>query len=582
MFAVGPAPFVPPVGNAPGTIEAEDYNTGGEGIAFHQVNKAGAKAVYRPDGFDLAPTTDAGGGYFLGATQRSEWFSYTVNVANTTSYTFDLRVHAAVGGGTFHVSVDKVNRSGTIAVPKAGWKSWTTISTAPISLTAGKHVVKIYIDSATAGAASAVDLNWFRMRDNPLTSPRTKWWRDAKYGMLVHLGIYSMLGGYYQGQATPWYGELIMWGLHIPIADYDKLAAQFNPSNFNAADYVALAKAAGMKYIVFTVKHHEGFSMYDSAASDFNVMKDSPFHRDPTRELADACHAAGLGFGVDYSFMDWQHPEIMPYPGGATDPNDPRVQAYIDNQVKPQLKELITQYNPDILWFDGEWKPFWSQERGRQLEQFIRRLSPTIIINNRIGKRTPQDGDFDTPEQAVPVGGDPGRPWETDMSLNDTFGYRSDDTNWKSPATVIKTLIDVVSKGGNFLLNVGPDGTGTIPAASVSILQQAGAWVNANAAAIYGATTAPISTTSWGSLTRSGNTLYAIVFNWPTTGTLHLNIAGPLTGATLLVGGQAVPFTTSSSGIDLTLPTTMPQTLGTVIQLDFSGAMSAIATPAKK
>ena len=577
LLSTAPAPFVPPAAYAPGTVEAENFDSGGEGVAYHTSAQSVGGKYYRPDNVAVLPCTDAGGGYYVGSLQTGQWIDYTVNIANTTGYHLDLRVRALTGGGTFHVGIDHAN-CGTFHVPAAGWQGWTTLSTGGVSLTAGKHLIRIYIDSAPASGAGAVDINWIHIRDNPLTSPRTKWWRDAKYGMIVHLGIYSMLAGSYQGKATPWYGELIMSGLNIPAADYDKLAAQFDPVNFNANDYVALAKAAGMKYIIFVAKHHDGFAMYNSAVSSFNIVQATPFGRDPLREIADACRAAGLGFGIDYSILDWQYPEMTPNKPAPTDPNNPGIQAYINGKLKPQLRELIANYNPDILWFDGEWKPWWTRESGRELDEFCRSIKPTLIINNRIAKGGSSDGDFDTPEQSVPAGGDPGRLWEANMSLNDTYGYKANDNTWKSPATVIQTLMNAVSQGGNFLLNVGPDGTGTIPPASVSILEQAGQWVNANADAIYGTTTAPITTTSWGSYTRKGNTLYAIVYQWPTTGTLHLNIAGPVTGAKLLVGGQAVPFTSGAGGIDLTIPTVMPQQPATVIQIDFSGGMTKVKT----
>jgi alpha-L-fucosidase len=578
LLSVGPAPFVPPAAYAPATIEAENFDPGGEGAAFHNSVASSGGKYYRPDNIPVLPCTDAGAGYYVHLTQSGEWIDYTLNVTTTTSYTLSLRVRAPSGGGTFHIGIDHATH-GTFHVPAAGWQNWTNISTSAVALTAGKHLVRIFIDNAPTGGKGALDLNWMQVRDNPLISPRTQWWRDAKYGMLVHLGLYSQLAGSYQAKTTAYYGELILWTLHIAVADYDKIASQFDPSNFNAADYVALAKAAGMKYIIFTAKHHEGFSMYNSAVSSFNITNTS-FGRDPMRELADACHAAGLGFGIDYSIMDWQYPEQSPYgTADATSPSDPRIKAYVNGKLKPQLRELITNYNPDILWFDGEWKPWWNEESGRELEEFCRAVKPTLIINNRIGKGNSKDGDFDTPEQSLPTGGGiPGRPWEANMSLNDTYGYKAGDNTWKSPTTVIQTLMSAVSQGGNFLLNVGPDGTGKIPAASASILEQAGQWVNANADAIYGTTTAPITTTSWGDFTRKGNTLYAVVFNWPKTGTLHLNIAGSVKDARLLVGGQAVPFVSGPGGIDLTIPTTMPQQPATVIQIDFAGAMMKVKT----
>jgi len=401
LLSASQAPFVPPAEYAPGTIEAENFDAGGEGVAFHNAIAGSGGKFYRPDNVAVLPCNDVSGGYYVGSTQAGQWIDYTVNVSNTAGYHLDLRVRALTGGGTFHVGIDHVSR-GSFQVPAAGWQGWTTISTGGVSLTAGTHLIRIFIDGAPANGAGAVDLNWIRIRDNPLTSPRTKSWRDAKYGMIVHLGIYSMLGGYYQGKATPWYGELIMSNLHIPAADYDKLAARFDPSNFNANDYVALAKAAGMKYIIFAAKHHDGFSMYNSAVSSFNIVKATPFGRDPLREMADACRAAGLGFGIDYSILDWQYPEQTPNTIGPSDPNNPGIQAYINGKLKPQLRELIANYNPDILWFDGEWKQFWKEESGRQLGEFCRSIKPTLIINNRIGKGNSNDGDFDTPEQSVP------------------------------------------------------------------------------------------------------------------------------------------------------------------------------------
>jgi alpha-L-fucosidase len=189
-------------------------------------------------------------------------------------------------------------------------------------------------------------------------------------------------------------------------------------------------------------------------------------------QLAAATRAAGLHFGIYFSIMNWNHTELAPAPGGATSSSDPRVVAYFNNFIKPQVAELINQYHPDVLWFDGEWVPWWTEEYGRELTEYIRQLDPAIIINNRVGKRTQADGDFDTPEQVIPsASSEAGRLWETADTLNDTWGYKANDNTWKSASMMVQELNKVNNLGGNFLLNVGPNGSGVIPSQAVAILQ---------------------------------------------------------------------------------------------------------------
>ena len=229
--------------------------------------------------------------------------------------------------------------------------------------------------------------------------------------------------------------------------------------------WVRLAREAGMKYMVITSKHHDGFSMYDTAVSDYNIVKATPFDRDPLKELSEACKRQGLHFGVYYSQLDWHHP------AQENDPDREGRHAYRFNRIRPgmkdayiadmkaQLKELIQDYHVEVLFFDGEWVPWWTQEDGRELLRYVRELNPAIIVNNRIGKRKKEDGDYGTPEQKIPAEG-LDYDWETNMTLNGTWGYKSYDHNWKTTDDLIRKLVDIASKGGNFLLNVGPDARG--------------------------------------------------------------------------------------------------------------------------
>ncbi len=479
--------YTPTPNGVPGTIEAENYNTGGEGVGYHASTIVNPGGALRHDGVGIAAAADAGGGYYVGWTYKGNWLQYTVNVAATTTYTLDLRV-ASANGGTCRLYCDGKAVTGEIKIASTGgWQTWKTVSVAGVNLTAGKHQLRLTFDSAVNPKVGVVNVNWIRLRDNPATSPRTAWFRNAKFGMFIHWGLYSQLAGHWNGMTTPGLGEWIMNDLHIPISAYEQVAKAFDPTSFNAQAIVNLAKSAGMQYIVVTAKHHDGFSMFNSKVSSYNVVADTPWHQDPIAQLSAACKAAGIRFGVYYSIMDWHHPELAtgPSSAGAKSPTDPVVVKYINTQLKPQIAELINQYHPDLLWFDGEWVPWWTEEDGREVEEEARSLSPGIIINNRVGKRTSADGDYDTPEQAIPASASNGRLWETCMTLNNTWGYKDNDTAWKSAATVENDLSDVISKGGNLLLNIGPDGKGNVPSAASQILQQVGKWVKANQTTLH-------------------------------------------------------------------------------------------------
>ena len=352
------------------------------------------------------------------------------------------------------------------------------------------------------------------LKDDPLTSPRTAWFREAKFGMFIHWGIYAVPAGVYQGREVNGIGEWIMNRANIPIPEYEKFAARFNPVKFDAKEWVRVAKDAGMRYMVITSKHHDGFCMFDTKLTDYNVVKATPWKHDPMKDLAAACKEAGIRFCFYHSIMDWHHPD-------ARGENFPK---YIDH-MKGQLRELITQYGPlGILWFDGQWIREWNEDLGRDLYAYVRGLQPDLIVNNRVGKGKATDGDYETPEQNIPAGAIQGRLWETCMTLNDTWGYKKNDHNWKPPADIIRKLADIASKGGNFLLNVGPTDEGLIPPESVRILGEVGKWMAVNGDAIHGTTQSPWKRHPFdGRATVKGNTLYLHVFQWPDGG---LKVAG--------------------------------------------------------
>ncbi|HSZ58859.1 MAG TPA: alpha-L-fucosidase [Tepidisphaeraceae bacterium] len=556
-------PFQNQPQGVPGTVEFENYDNGGEGVAYHDATSTNFGGLYRHDGISIGAATDAGDGYYVGWTSPGEWLNYTVNVAASTTYSLGIRVASATGG-TFHVNVDGVNETGAIQLNNTGgWQNWTTINVPNVPISAGRQVLTLVVDHSSSIGGMG-NFNWMQLNDNPATSPRTQWWRDAKYGMFIHWGLYSQLAGHWNGQTTPGYGEWIMNDLHIPLSQYAQVANQFDPTQFNAQQWVQIAKDAGMRYIVLTAKHHDGFSMFNTSVNNYNVVAATPWHQDPVAQLSAAAHAAGLHFGAYYSILNWADPNA----------SAAGINTYMVT-METQLKELITNDHPDLLWFDGEWPTWWTDERGRELTEFVRNLDPAIIINNRVGKRLVTDGDFDTPEQLIPTSEPPGRLWETAMTLNDTWGYKDTDTDWKSPTTITDDLATIVSGGGNYLLNVGPTGAGVIPAPEVSILDQVGTWLKSDGSAIYGTTQAPVGPQTWGVLTRKGNTLYAIVNNWPTAGTLHVPVKGTVASASILSSGASLSFSTSSTGVDIHVPLTMPMQPATVIQINFSGPMSA-------
>jgi alpha-L-fucosidase len=355
-------------------------------------------------------------------------------------------------------------------------------------------------------------------------SGRGAWFPEAKFGMFIHWGLYSELGGRWQGKAYHGIGEWIQWRARIPAAEYAQVARRFNPVGFNARDWIRQVQDAGMRYLVITAKHHDGFAMFKSAASAFNIVDSTPFKRDPLAELAEACRDVGLPLGFYYSqTQDWHEPDAV---GNAWDAveGERRFDRYLAAKALPQIEELLRNYGDvAILWFDTP-GPITSED-SLKLQECIRTLQPTCMINSRIGNGL---GDYETlGDQEIPRQRREGL-WETIDTHNDTWGYVAHDLNWKSPGEIVRRLAQVAACGGNYVLNVGPDGCGRIPVLAGRILQSVGRWLVDNGSALYGSSPAAVGSVPWGVCTARSKTLYAHVFDWPIDGRLIVPVGNGL------------------------------------------------------
>ncbi len=380
------------------------------------------------------------------------------------------------------------------------------------------------------------------------TPERLQWFDEARFGMFIHWGIYSVLGR----------GEWVMNNEQIPIAEYEPLREEFNPTEFDADEWVALAKAAGQKYITFTSKHHDGFCMFDSKLTRYDSM-DAPCHRDFCGELVEACHRQGVKISFYHSLLDWHHPDYKT--------NLPKYVEY----AKGQLRELCTNYGRiDGIWFDGGWEHSAAEWRSQELIEMIRELQPGIVVNNRAG----WDGDFETPEQNVPPGPLAGRPWESCITINDHWGYAKDDQNHKSVTDLVRLLVDIASKGGNLLLNVGPMPTGEIQPEFVQRLHGVGEWMTRHGESIYGTQAGPFHTLPWGRSTHKGSKLYLHVFEWPRRTLVLEGLKSNVRSARIL-GGEEIRFTQRDEKLRVRVPSEMPDPIDTVIVVECEGEPEA-------
>ena len=377
---------------------------------------------------------------------------------------------------------------------------------------------------------------------------RMQWWKAARFGMFIHFGVYSTIGRH----------EWVMEDEGIPVAEYAPHAAAFNPRPGSARAWARLAKQAGMKYMVMTTKHHEGFCNFDTKLTTYCATHQGP-KRDLVREYVDAARAEGLHVGFYYSLMDWHHPD-----GAPSASNEESRKRFVD-YTHGLIRELMTNYGKiDVLWYDVAWPLDAAGWESQRMNEMVFQLQPDIIVNNR--NKLP--GDFSTPEQRI-VAEAGGRAWEACMTLNDSWGYQAADDNWKTSGTVIRNLISCVRDSGNYLLNIGPRPDGSIPEPSIRVLQEVGAWMEVNGHTIYESDPCQVRRSNYASFTRKGNTLFMHVHFWPGE---YVAIAGLMTmvkSARLIKSGQSVPFKQDEFRVRFTdLPASAPDTPITTIAIE--------------
>ena len=367
---------------------------------------------------------------------------------------------------------------------------------------------------------------------------RMAWWRDAKFGMFIHWGVYSVNAGTYKGHEIPGYAEWTMRTAQIPVAEYREYAGEFNPVQYNPEEWADLAKEAGMKYVVITSKHHDGFALFPSGVTPWDIADATPYKKDLIAPLAEAVRRRGLKFGLYYSqAQDWTHPGGAKFRledgEGWCEEHKGSFDDYLKKIAVPQVREILTTYQPDVLWWDTP--ELMTQERADLLRP-LTALRPGLITNDRLGGG--YRGDTETPEQHIPDTGFKDRDWETCMTMNESWGYKSHADHWKSTETLLRNLVDIVSKGGNYLLNVGPKSDGTIPQPSIDRLREVGQWMKINGEAIYGTTASPCNQPAWGRITKrvgeEETTLYLHVFDWPKKGKFLVPVVCDVLSCSLL------------------------------------------------
>ncbi len=427
-----------------------------------------------------------------------------------------------------------------------------------------------------AGAEESMDKMWGESTVKRLdTSDRIALFRDGNYGMFMHWGLYSHLGGKWKGETFYGIGEWIKRQMKISEADYMAVANEFHPSEFDAKAIVQTAQDAGMKWIIITSKHHEGFAMFKSQ-HPFNIVDATPFKRDPMKELSQACREAGLGFGFYYSHnQDWTAPGGSGGPATNPDGSPASLEQYFREKCFPQVKEICTQYGPlNFIWFDTPGNM--PKELVVELADYVRKTQPNALLCSRIGHGM---GDYESKgDMEVPPRNIEGL-WETCDTTNDSWSYAWYDQNWKDSKEILHRLVSTVGRGGTYLLNVGPDGKGRIPEQAAKYLRQAGQWIKRYPQIVYGAGPSPWGhALPWGDVTTQGNTLSLVVFDWPGDGKLWLpGLQTEIEAAGVVSDGKLLPVTWTKQGTwtVFQLPAAAPDRPASVVAVKLKSAAKA-------
>ncbi|NPE48024.1 alpha-L-fucosidase [Sphingobacterium sp. arapr2] len=441
-------------------------------------------------------------------------------------------------------------------------------------------------------------------------SLRMKWWEEARFGMFIHWGVYAQFGGVYRGHEQARGGaEWIMNRSKIPVDEYQAMAGQFNPVQYNPDEWVRIAKDAGMKYLIITAKHHDGFALFETKTSKWNMVDATPYGKDLLKPLAAACKKYGVKLGFYYSqAQDWNNPggsaarklmrEGWPSPDSAKidaytlahkghwDPKQETASFddYIKNVSVPQVKELLSNYGDiSVLWWDTPTNM--TDEAASMLQEQLR-LQPNIITNDRL-KRPNFPGDTKTPEQKIPDWSElEGKHWETCMTMNGTWGFRTSDHKWKSAETLIRNLVDIASKGGNYLLNVGPKPDGSFPQESIDRLATIGKWMKINSEAIYATKSSPLQPFEWGRCTMKElgdkTLLYLTIFDWPQDGTVVLPVKNKVLNASFLSNGKTLKVKSQSDTIKIDVSKQAIDPVATVIKIELDGKLERDKTATAK